>query len=132
MKKIFGSVFIIATIFFPSCALAYSDYYKCKVTGIADTWGETETAKYWLNRYMDEEIFVDRETGEVKHLGLGNTAYDKLELLHSGDNGNAFKVISRSNNGWQAHYMIVEEYAEDDEKRFLIVTGGTVWRGNCK
>jgi hypothetical protein len=132
MNKSIASTLLALLAVFPSISLAGDDTYVCKIDGILETWGDAETADYWMKRHMNEEVLVDRNTGQVRHLGVGNTYYEKIQLLHRGDTGNAFKVISSSNNGWQAHYMVVEENADGVEKRFVIVDGGYVWRGICR
>tara|TARA_R110000796_G_scaffold203552_1_gene319830 strand:- start:844 stop:1221 length:378 start_codon:yes stop_codon:yes gene_type:complete len=124
-------LFFIAVLF-PTFVMAYSDYYSCRVTGFADTWQDTSTTEWLMGEYSEETIFADRSTGLVTHMGLGNRHYDNVELIHSGGGGNAFKVIARSNNGWGAYYMVVEEYASADEKRFVIAKDGVVWRGLCR
>jgi hypothetical protein len=131
MKKSAAGTLLALLAVFPTISFAGSERYVCKIDGISQSWSDAETIEYWLERYKNEEIVVDRNTGRVQHLGIGNTNYEKIQLLHRGDNDNAFKVISSSNNGWQAHYMVVEEYADELEKRFLIVDGGDVWRGIC-
>lgn len=127
----FSVLLLISVITLPSVSLASSDYYWCKLEAIVETSHEPETAEYWLERYKVEEILVNRSTGEVTHPGLGNIMFDTIELIHGGDSGNGFKVISRSNNGWQVHYMVVEQYSSAVAKKFLIVEGMTVWRGLC-
>jgi hypothetical protein len=109
------------------------DSYVCNLESFLETWGDANTAEYLLKQYKKDDIFVDRKSGIVQHLGLGNTSYQSIELLHRGDSENAFKVVGRSQNGWQAHYMVIEEYAGREEKRFLILEGGgNVWRGVCR
>ena len=99
---------------------------------MADTWNDAETTDFWLDAFMTEEIFVDRQSGEVRHTGLGNSYYDEIKVLHPGDAENAFKVFAQSHNGWQAHFMTVQTFRESEEMKFIIVEGGTVWNGTCK
>jgi hypothetical protein len=122
----------LATSYLPMQANAYDDYYKCSLAGVAETWNNTETIDYWLDAFMKEEIFVDRRTGEVRHIGLGNSYYDEIALLHSGDSENSFKVLAKSHNGQHAHFMTVQTFAESEDKKFIVVAGGTVWNGSCK
>ncbi len=116
-----------------SPSFGYVNEYVCELKGLLETWGDLKAAENLLKNYKQDKIFVDRKSGRVQHLGLGNTSYESIELLHGGDGGNAFKVVGRSNNGWQVHYMVIEEYAGGEEKRFLILEGGgNVWHGVCR
>lgn len=123
---------LFAGVLSATTATANDSFYTCEVMGLADTWLDAETADYLLQQYREENFFVSKVTGEVQHLGLGNAAYDTLDLLHSGDAENAFKALSSSDNGWQVHFITVQEYAQGESKRFVIVEGGNVWRGLCK
>lgn len=122
----------LAASHLPTPANANEEYYRCSLSGVADTWNDAETTDFWLDAFMTEEIFVDRQSGEVRHTGLGNSYYDEIKVLHPGDAENAFKVFAQSHNGWQAHFMTVQTFRESEEMKFIIVEGGTVWNGTCK
>lgn len=111
--------------------------YVCTIEG----WNASspETFNLLYSRYMNEPIFVNRDTGEVSHSVFGNSTFNNVYLLNRGSSEWGFKVFSDSgrtamgeeNYGGYTHYFEVEEFAEGD-KRFVGVDDGNAFWGTCR
>ncbi len=129
-------LFLAVSIFTGENLFAGPIEYKCEIkyehslTSI----GELSEGKMI---YKGERFHIERPSGTVLGGGLGNRFYPTKIIIDPGSKEQNFKLLYLSNpvkgteNGKNAVYIEVKEYAETYEKPFVVVTNTKVLSGIC-
>ena len=129
-------VFLAASIFTINNLSAGPVEYKCEINyeySLASS-GELKEGK---RIYKGEKFHIERPSGTVLGGGLGNHSYPKKMIIDPGSKQQNFKLLYLSKpilgteNGKNAVYIEVNEYAETYEKPFVAVTNTKVLSGIC-
>lgn len=121
---------------FTEASFAAQNSYVCKLTGWHSPRPDVFISLY--ARVLNEEIYVDRQTGIVTHPAFGNSSFNNIYLLNRGDQSWAFKVFADSgrqvfnqgNSGGRTHYMEIDEFSAGDKPMVATIGGNAIW-GVC-
>ena len=129
-------VFLATSIFAINNLYAGPVEYKCEINYeyFLTSSGELKEEK---RIYKGEKFHIERPTGTVLGGGLGNHFYPTKKIIDPGSKEQNFKLLYLSKhvvgteNGKNAVYIEVNEYAETYEKPFVVITNTKVLSGIC-
>lgn len=134
-RRVFHPVFALIMLF-SEASFAAQNSYVCKLTGWHSPRPDTFISLY--SRVLNDEIYVDRQTGAVTHPAFGNSHFKNIYLLNRGDQSWSFKVFADSgrqafkqgNSGGYTHYMEINEFSVGEKQMVAIIDGNAIW-GVC-
>ncbi|SMX25242.1 hypothetical protein [Boseongicola aestuarii] len=129
-----AALFALALLFLPGIGLAGPSTYTCEISDYREIDGDTDNS---LAEFaMESSVAIDRATGLVIHPTLGNSVYDKVELLSFGSSGWSFRAVAITEGfdgkGGPGAYYEVKEWEDGPKKPMVIVDGGVVFFGECE
>jgi hypothetical protein len=134
-RRAVHTVFTLIMLF-SEASFAAQNSYACKLTGWHSSRPDEFISLY--SKVLDEEIYVDRQTGVANHPAFGNSYFNNIYLLNRGDQSWSFKVFADSgrqafnqgNSGGHTHYMEINEFSVGEKPMVAIIDGNAIW-GVC-